>query len=338
MSNRHNMIRAAAAFLILLSALPLTGCDTALRIFIDSYRTLYGAETTAVTDAAGATADAAGETTLTAAETAAETSAVTEEETADEGDPEPAGLIVLDMLTGLYSDKSDGFGDEDVTDYTEIRYICDLLISETNNKFDYYAEEIYFDNPDILFNQYTGDLAVSGIPVTVKRFSGFSYAGQYWDEPDRYTLFIAEDRLFFKSLDGGSDFFRTRDENAERYHVRETIKEQFASAYNTDFSSVKDGLCGEWVCVFEDGYSYLSFEKDGGFTLLDNRNDIPAKVYLGAWYADDSLLAVLCEQIGWAAMPYNDDVTYTLNESGTLVITESESGSSLIPAGEYARR
>ena len=325
MSGRNNIIRAAAAFLILLSALSLTGCDTAFRTFIDSYSVLSDSGT-AITDPAETTAKAVDDTSGTAAGTG--------EETSDEGDP----LIVLDMLTGLYSDLNDGFGDEEVTDYTEIRYICDLLISETNNMFDFYAQETYFDHPDILFNQYTGDLAISGIPVTVKRFSGFSHAGQYWDEPDRYTLFIAEDRLFFKSLDGGTDFFRTRDENAERYHVRETIKEQFSSIYNTDFSSMKDELCGEWVCGFEDGYSYLSFEKDGGFTMIDSRNDIPAKAYLGAWYADDSLLAVLCEQIGWAAMPYNDDVTYTLTESGTLVITESESGSSLIPAGEYARR
>ncbi|MCR5263333.1 MAG: hypothetical protein K6D94_05625 [Clostridiales bacterium] len=322
---------AVCAGLLSVFILMTSGCDTAWEFAKAGYRIMTGKNAETSTAGSAQTSD----TTSIEAETAApetETeSAETEPETKDEiDDTEPAGLIVLDMITGLYSDPNNGFGgDETVTDYTEIRHICDLVISETNNMFDYYAEEIYFDDPDTLFRPYTADYAIMGIPVTVKRFSGFSMAGKYWDEPEKYTLFIADDRLFFKSADGGSDFIRTRDPEAERYHSFDSMMAAYDSYYNagdiSDPSLLRPAeLCGEWVRGFDGGYSYLSLESSGSYTFMQKINGVPAKAFVGVWGASDGLITVLSEQLGWGGQPYDGSMTYDIGEDGKLILSETE--------------
>ena len=246
----------------------------------------------------------------------------TETEAADNS-PDSVGTV-LSRICGLYRGENQEIGGEEVTDDVEIRYIGRCLTAEMNNKYDYSAMEIIPDDPSSLTTPYSAP-----IPVTLKWFSGFSYAGEYWDVPDRYEMELTGSGVVFRALDGGSDITLISDDSVPSYHDRNAIRENLGKLYGEGTALYE--YSGEWECENENGYHYLQLDEHGGMSYVCKKDGRPVCAYIGAWNIsyDSGYCVMLFERIGYGGMPADGCLDVELTEDGRLILRKTPEGSDL---------
>ena len=237
-----------------------------------------------------------------------------------------AGPTVAEVLcAGVYADPTEDCGTETA------RFLCvgGLLLCEADQEFAaYYAEEIVPDDPAMLSLPADG---APDIPVTIRRFSGFSMMGEYWDEGERYRMRLTEDGVLFVSGDGGEDYARTLAPDASPVRTADWARSALEGQYGP--ASIPDGLPGRWTDEGEN--RLLLIREDGGFLFVLQEAEHPPRVFSGACCADgNGRLRCLTTRTGWAAMPYEGDFAWELTADGALILTSAEPDDPILAAEE----
>ncbi|MBQ5354316.1 MAG: hypothetical protein IIU08_00425 [Clostridia bacterium] len=237
----------------------------------------------------------------------------------------PAEAALGETVCGAYRSVR---GDQN--EITEIRMIGDFLIAETDeydeegHEMAWYAEEILPDDPDVLRDPASA-ARNGGIPVTVRRYSSFSNAGEYWDEPDRYRMELTDEGLWFRAENGGEDYLRVPDPTVpEPGGIAEKITElgQYYGAGTLDRS-----LVGGWKGESNGESVTIVFREDGGFASVSRSSkEHPAQAVLGAWtVSEEGNLMLLFRRIGWVGQPFDRALRIDFGEDGTLNLHEIDS-------------
>ena len=241
----------------------------------------------------------------------------------DSGQPagqDTAEETVLDRICApvRYSEGADG------KETAVYRFLDGTLIGTVDEEFAaYYAEVIVPDDPQALFLPVS-QMPEEGIPVSVRRFSGFSALGEYWDEPDRYRMKLKENALVFTAENGGKDFTRTAADNLSPRSITEEKGREIETCYGT--GALPAALAGSWTAQDDEGDHVLIIREDGGFIRMVRPADHPVRVYVGACrVAEDGILRCLTEQLGWAEMPFEFEYAWEMSDGGPLILRPTDS-------------
>ncbi len=204
------------------------------------------------------------------------------------------------------------------------RFVDGTLIGTVDEEFAaYYAEVIVPDDPQALFLPVS-QAPEEGIPVSVRRFSGFSALGEYWDEPDRFRMKLTENALVFTAEDGGRDFTRTEADDISPRVITEEKGREIETYYTA--GALPAALAGSWGARDEEGDHVLIIREDGGFIHAVRPADHPVQVYVGACrVAEDGTLRCLTERLGWAAMPFEFEYAWETSDGGPLILRPADS-------------
>ena len=235
-----------------------------------------------------------------------------------EGGPSAAEAI----CEGVYADPT-----EDGTETAQFLYAGGLLLCEADDEFAaYFAEEIIPDDPAQLLSPADG---IPDIPVTVRRFSSFSMAGEYWSEGERYRMLLTEDAILFLSTDGGEDYTRTRSAGASPERTIDEAQSAMESRFGP--AAFPEGITGKWTDEGED--RLLLIREDGGFLFVLREEEHPPRVFTGACrIGEDGRLRCLTGRTGWAGMPFEGEFSWELTDSGTLILSSDEAGDPILGA------
>ncbi|MBR5381509.1 MAG: hypothetical protein IK136_02695 [Oscillospiraceae bacterium] len=244
------------------------------------------------------------------------------------GEPTDAYRPVGERAAGSYVLQSPD-EEEGTVDAVDVYYVGGRLLCEVSTLYDgslmsYYAMEIVPDEPGRFDGAIDQDEAV---PVKVKRFSGFSNAGEYWDEPEGYELVLTDRQLLLESDDDW--IILDRDGTYPAPHDAEAMKVSLRAQYGggrelSDFVSAWEAKDGA------DSF-YLLLRADGSLVFLHKEENRPIRAFVGACVlTEDGAAHCIAERIGWGEMPLSAELTLARTSHNELVLTETEPGTPLL--------
>lgn len=204
----------------------------------------------------------------------------------------------------------------------------------TKYQFFYVDENLYFEETwggygeepgdDYVMSYFAGEVFVSDendityeggkltIPCTVKRFSSFSLAGEYWDEGKDAVITLENDEINIEYHgDDESGYTGTKDDETTLYddwYTFDTFQEMNPDyGYNTNMEFMDD-----WWCDEGDTHYYIRMYPNGTIAFIEKTPGEPVILELGYWgwkdyyeSGDDYLMNIawLVSPIGNANMP-----------------------------------
>ena len=245
---------------------------------------------------------------------------------AQTGDPEQEESALSVLCTGVYEDTApDG-----TAEIARFYAVGDVLLCEVDEVHAaYYAEEIRPEDPSLLLAPVSS-LPPDGIPVTVRRFSGFSNFGEYWDGGAAYRMEFTPEGVVFHAQDGGEDYARTRS-GAEDSGIIGQKREELRSLLGTEPGPDPAPPVGSWVS----GARTLVLREDGGILYSFREEGHPVRVYAGAYgIGPDGRLVCLTKRIGWADMPFEGSYRWALEDGNALVLRSDEAQDPILAEAE----
>jgi len=221
--------------------------------------------------------------------------------------------------------------EEGVIDAADVYYVGGRLLCEVSTLYEgslqsYYALEIIPDEPgrfDVFARQD------ESVPVQVRWFSGFSNAGEYWDQPSAYALEVTEKQLVLLPRDGGEVVILDRDETYPAAHDAAAMQARLREEYGA--SGDLSAFATAWETSDGTGDYYLLLRSDGSMVFQHKAKDRPIKLYIGACtLTEDGTVHCLLERFGWGKQPTATALTLARTGHNELVLTETEPGHPLL--------
>ena len=226
-----------------------------------------------------------------------------------------------ERLVGIYKTYSEENGET----IMQIYRIQELLIAEVEEEYAaYYAMEWI---PEHSQEEVTD---VNREEFTVYTFSGFSNNGEYWKSVKHITVTLHETGFEMADEDGNVTVYM-RDNMIEPLHRPERYTELFQNTADNAF-------VGQWRAS-EDGYAmFLRIDADGTMLWNCKKTGQPVTVYIGIASAeqDTGIMQVMAEKVGWAQMPWLFEFQYSIEEDGSLILTNTETNG-MLPADHAIR-
>ncbi len=160
---------------------------------------------------------------------------------------------------------------------------------------------------------------VQTFEAVIKRFSGFSMAGDYWEDEHAIVSF-SEERCLTTIEENSQITKYLCTENDDLIHPESSYPD-FSDKVTTDPT-----LIGEWCCSADDTEVYFDFSEDKHFTYLLKNEDQPIEVYFGKYAINDGgQLMISAQRMGYGEMPYDTCLDYVINDD-TLLLTDVYAG------------
>ncbi len=247
-----------------------------------------------------------------------------------ESEAEPAQTL-LERFCGRYLYEQTGSEDQYALElftvggrlFGEIRYQYsdDTWFDETLVEF---AEEEESRLPRTDTNECT---------FTAKRSSGFSMAGEYWDNGIVCTLKLTKDGLTIYGEKAGDEPLVGTEQIAllsrvEDYAPMHDVKtcadnlKQFGYTFNED-TVLQTGTVGSWHTAEDRTLYRTEFAKDGSIRMFAQYPGRPAAIFIGAYCQQGEQIHFLVERVGYGEMPYEGGFR-VYNENDMLLLSDYE--------------
>lgn len=231
--------------------------------------------------------------------------------------------LFLGLICGSYVYEEE---DELERRLFEVRCVDGLYFMEYEGEYEYAGAEIILSEGKA--GSAEGDYCFD---VILHPFSGFSLAGEYWNDGTACTMTVHPDGTLL--ISEGQPFLDRQELRLSRTSGRKVHSSESEVQENTGI----DALIGSWrYCTVTDGVEtgyYAEFARDGNFTLLKKTAGKPAEMYLGNFQASRSGEGItgdiLCERFAYGGMPFEWKVRYD-QEGYYPVIVDSYTGSQVL--------
>jgi len=232
-----------------------------------------------------------------------------------------------DKICGSYTyeEKED---EEDYTYLIKLFRIDDILMLQVDRCFEY-------DVMDYWAGEITpiGDIdstSITECDVTIREFSSFSMAGEYWDEARPCTISLKDNGIMFSGeaqpfIKDGQPVVLVRDEGNIN-DIGENAKYNLLQAgYETKEEDYKNKeLLGKWYMQDDKYKIFVEFCDDGVVYYSRKEVDRPIEVYIGGYVfesKDGKEITILATRSGYAGMPYYNTASWSI-DNGELVLKD----------------
>lgn len=255
-------------------------------------------------------------------------------EASPEYTPEPA-VGFAERISGMYSYCAEGAEDEvyAVEFYSvDGKLLAEVSVrTEAGGNYSEWAAE--FEPMDA--EAFNGGDSLSCAFMS-REYSGFSMAGEYWDEPAGCDLAIVEEGLLYTAADGTGSLL-AKDDTQAPVHDTDRIKDAFEQIYEAPAAG---GDFGSWRAKLrEDGRDkelYIELGADGLLWFMKKAENEPLELFRGAYAIEGELLRFVAERAGYAALPHLGEWRVVFDEIlNTLCIYETDESGMLLCCGEH---
>ncbi|MBE5766399.1 MAG: hypothetical protein E7335_04415 [Clostridiales bacterium] len=196
----------------------------------------------------------------------------------------------------------------------EFRFVGGTLYAEVNHLMDddsvytyHLAEFTPLSDEDLLSTESnTGHFLI-------RRFSGFSMEGLYWNEAQECTISLADDGLICSVSGEYDDIFLARTNSVSPIHDADELREYLMTMADVSITDseklLASGIVGQWEAIVQENGiltdMYFDFSEDGSMRFIRKVHNVPVEIYCGVYAlnSDGNTIIILSEQAGHGRQP-----------------------------------